>query len=277
MVVAKIQSLTSQNVTLDEEIEEQERRNSLLMKRIADAKAQLSSMQQSAANLYTEWYALDETSEKFSEPLNLEVKKLNDIVGKKRTEIVEVKADAEMVPSLREEKDRVAAEIARLQDDLIDAEIDVDNLTTKFQYELGIMILFPFWKLEEELDKVLTEQDSTPDEGSEEHVEGYDEVNEEEKVSGLIKTQTLFTSFVPFNYLKQSNCFLYGGDNLAEWFSRGAGFEIWRSLVQILHRVQLLDRFVQIANWSASHQLGFLMVYILFRVFSCLFTVSPAN
>ena len=186
VVVAKIQSLTSENVTLDEEIEEQERRNSLLMKRISDGRAQLSSMRQSAANLYNEWYALDETSEKFSEPLNIEVKKLNDIVGKKRAEIVEIKADAEMVPSLREEKDRVAAEIALLRDDLLDAETDVDNLTRKFQYELGIMILFPFWKLEEELDKVLSEQDSTVDEGSEGHGEGYKDDNEEEKVRGYI-------------------------------------------------------------------------------------------
>lgn len=218
MVVAKIQSLISENVTLDEEIEEQKRRNSLLMKRISDARAQLSSMQQSSANLYNEWYALDETSEKFSKPLSQEVKKLNDIVSKKRAEIVEIKADAEMVPSLREEKDRVAAEISRLREDLVDAEIDVDNLTTKFQYELGIMILFPFWKLEEELDKVLSEQDSTVDEGSEEHSEDYNDDNEEEMVRGLIKTQILFTGFVSSNYLRQCNCL----DTIeARWHNHG--------------------------------------------------------
>lgn len=188
LVVAKIQILTSENVTLDEEIEEQKRRNSLMMKRISDARAQLSSMQQSAGSLYNEWYALDETSEKFYKPLTQEEKKLKDIVGKKRAEIVEVKADAEMVPNLREEKDRVAAEIARLRDDLVDAEIDVDNLTTKFQYELGIMIVFPFWKLEEDLDKALSEHDSSVDANSEEGSEGEgdDGDNEEGKVLGLI-------------------------------------------------------------------------------------------
>lgn len=188
LVVAKIQILTSENVTLDEEIEEQKRRNSLMMKRISDARAQLSSMQQSAGSLYNEWYALDETSEKFYKPLTQEEKKLKDIVGKKRAEIVEVKADAEMVPNLREEKDRVAAEIARLRDDLVDAEIDVDNLTTKFQYELGIMIVFPFWKLEEDLDKALSEHDSSVDASSEEGSEGEgdDDDNEEGKVPGLI-------------------------------------------------------------------------------------------
>lgn len=199
MVVAKIQSLTSENATLDEEIEEQKRRNSLLVKRISDARDQLSLMKQSAANLYNEWYALDEASEKLSKPLNQEVKKFKDIIVKKRAEIVEIKTDAEMVPSLREEKDQVAAEIMRLRDDLIDAQIDVDNLTTKFQYELGIMIVFPFWKLEEELDRALSEQ---PDESSEERSDGDDDDNE---VRGLIKTQILFTSFVPFNYLRQCN------------------------------------------------------------------------
>ena len=194
-VVAKIQILTSENVTLDEEIEEQKRRNSLLTQRISDARAQLNSMQQGAASLCNEWYALDETSEIFYKPLSQEEKKLKNIVDKKRAEIVEVKADAEMVPNLRDEKDRVAAEIARLRDDLVDAEIDVDNLMTKFQYELGIMIVFPFWKLEEELDKALSEQDSTVDESSEEGGEGDDHDNEEGKVLGLIKTQILFSSF----------------------------------------------------------------------------------
>jgi len=189
-------------MTLDEEIEEQKRRNSLLVKRISDARDQLSLMKQSATNLYNEWYALDEASEKLSKPLNQEVKKFKDIIVKKRAEIVEIKTDAEMVPSLREEKDQVVAEIERLRDDLIDAQIDVDNLTTKFQYELGIMIVFPFWKLEEELDKALSEQDSTAEEGSEERSDGDDDDNE---VHGLIKTQILFTSLVPSNYLRQCN------------------------------------------------------------------------
>jgi len=205
VVVAKIQSSISENVTLDEEIEEQKRRNSLLMKRISDARAQLSTIQQNAANLYNEWYALDETSEKFSKPLNQEEQKLNDIVCKKRAEILEIKVDAEMVPTLREEKDRVAAEIARLRDDLVDAEIDVDNLTQKFQYDLGSMMLFPFWKLEEELDKVLSEQDSRVDEGSEERGDGDSDDSEEEKVRGLIKAQILPTGFALSDYLRQFN------------------------------------------------------------------------
>ena len=33
----------------------------------------------------------------------------------------------------------------------------------------------------------------------------------------------------------------------------------------------------KIANWSASHQLGFLTVNVLFEIFSYLFTVSPIS
>ena len=54
----------------------------------------------------------------------------------------------------------------------------------------------------------------------------------------------------------------------------GAGFEIWRSLIQILNptaiwicsrlpRVQLLDRVAEIANWSASNQLELLIVDVI--------------
>ena len=42
-------------------------------------------------------------------------------------------------------------------------------------------------------------------------------------------------------------------------------------------RVLLLDCIVQIANWSASHQLGFLKVNVILTVFAYLFTVSPIS
>ncbi|XP_078377561.1 uncharacterized protein LOC144660713 [Oculina patagonica] len=181
VVVAKIQGLRSENVTLDEEIEEQNRRNSLLMKQIADARAQLNMMELNTANLYNEYHALGETSDRFSKQLDQEEKKLKETASKKQAEILEIKVEAEMVPALREDRDRVAAEIAQLRNDLEDAEIDVSNMTEKFQYEIGIMVLFPFWKLEEEMDRLLTEAHFRVDEGGEErHVgDGYD--SEEQK------------------------------------------------------------------------------------------------
>ena len=64
--------------------------------------------------------------------------------------------------------------------------------------------------------------------------------------------------------------------------------KIWRFLAQILQpitiwicsresRVQILDRVVKIANWSASQQLGFVTVYVLFEIFVYLFIVSPIS
>ena len=40
---------------------------------------------------------------------------------------------------------------------------------------------------------------------------------------------------------------------------------------------QLLDRVVQIANWSASNQLRFLIVNVIFEIFVYLFTVFPVS
>lgn len=198
MVVAKIQGLRSENVTLDEEIEEQKRRNSLLMNQITEARAQLSMMEQNTANLYNEYHALGETSERFSKQLDREEKKLRETASKKQAEILEIKVEAEMVPTLREDRDRVAAEIAQLRNDLEDAEIDVSNMTEKFQYELGIMVLFPFWKLEEEMDRLLSEAYSRVDEGGEKRDVGDGDDSEEQKVCSLIRIQVFLNSFLPF-------------------------------------------------------------------------------
>ena len=161
------------------------------MKKIADAKAQLSTMEQNTANLYNEYHALGETSDRFSKQLDREEKKLKETVSMKQAEISEIKLEAEMVTAMREDRDRVAAEIARLRNDLVDAEIDASNMTEKFEYELGIMILFPFWKLEDEMDRLVSEANSKVIEGGEEHGDGDGDDGDEEKVCDLIRIQVL--------------------------------------------------------------------------------------
>ena len=136
-------------------MEEQKKRNSLLMQRISEIQKELKTVKESTAKLYNECRSVDETCERFSKQLDEEKRKLLETIERKRSDISKVKVDAELVAALREEKDRSLLEIARLRDDVIDADIDVDNLTIKFQYELGKMVIFPFWKLEEEIDKVL--------------------------------------------------------------------------------------------------------------------------
>ena len=214
MVVVKIQSLRSVNVTLDEDIEEQKRRNNFLIKRFAEAKEQLNTMRENAAQLYNESQSLDKTTEKFSKQLDQEERKLAKTVATKRVEIAEIIADAAMVTSLREQKEQVATEIAQLQGDWVDADIDVDNLTQKFQYELGAMILFPFWKLEDELDRVQSEGDSSGEESKEQRDDNYDnydddggEDNADKKVCSLIEIHFLFTGLMPSweNYLGEFN------------------------------------------------------------------------
>ena len=140
---------------LNEKIEEQKRRNRLLQQHIDEVQEQLNAVKQNTAKLRNECQSLDKTFESISKHLDQETRELTAAVAKKRSRISEFKVDAELVGTLREEKDRSVSEIVRLRKDVMDAGIDVDNLTVKFQYELGKMVIFPFWKLEGEIDKVL--------------------------------------------------------------------------------------------------------------------------
>ena len=140
---------------LNEKIEEQKRRNRLLQQHIDEVQEQLNAVKQNTAKLRNECQSLDETFESISKHLDQETRELTAAVAKKRSRISEFKVDAELVGTLREEKDRSVSEIVRLRKDVMDAGIDVNNLTVKFQYELGKMVIFPFWKLEGEIDKVL--------------------------------------------------------------------------------------------------------------------------
>ena len=140
---------------LNEKIEEQKRRNRLLQQHIDEVQEQLNAVKQNTAKLRNECQSLDETFESISKHLDQETRELTAAVAKKRSRISEFKVDAELVGTLREEKERSVSEIVRLRKDVMDAGIDVNNLTVKFQYELGKMVIFPFWKLEGEIDKVL--------------------------------------------------------------------------------------------------------------------------
>ena len=155
VIVTKYNNARQDNEFLAEEMEEQKKRNSLLMQRISEIQKELKTVKESTAKLYNECRSVDETCERFSKQLDEEKRKLLETIERKKSDISKVKVDAELVATLREEKDRSLLEIARLRDDVIDADIDVDNLTIEYQYELGKMVIFPFWKLEEEIDKVL--------------------------------------------------------------------------------------------------------------------------
>lgn len=55
-----------------------------------------------------------------------------EIIERKRSDILKVKVDVELVVILWEEKDRFFLEIVCFCDDVIDVDIDVDNLMIKF-------------------------------------------------------------------------------------------------------------------------------------------------
>ena len=76
------------------------------------------------------------------------------------------------------------------------------------------------------------------------------------------------------------------GGSVAEWFraldlkSGGAWFKSSTLLLSgfILYSPEFNSSTALCkTNWSASHQLGFLIIYVLFEIFSSLFTVSPIS
>ena len=197
VIVTKYNNARQCNEFLAEEIEEQKKRNSLLMQRISEIQKELKTVKESTAKLYNECRSVDETCERFSKQLDEEKRKLLETIERKKSDISKVKVDAELVATLREEKDRSLLEVARLRDDVIDADIDVDNLTIKFQYELGKMVIFPFWKLEEEIDKVLPHcgRGSCVEESRKERAaDTYGGCFSQEKVSSPIKNRIISRS-----------------------------------------------------------------------------------
>ena len=197
VIVTKYNNARQYNEFLAEEIEEQKKRNSLLMQRISEIQKELKTVKESTAKLYNECRSVDETCERFSKQLDEEKRKLLETIERKKSDISKVKVDAELVAALREEKDRSLLEIARLRDDVIDADIDVDNLTIKFQYELGKMVIFPFWKLEEEIDKVLPHcgiRSCVEESRKERAADTYGGCFSQEKVSSPIKNRIISRS-----------------------------------------------------------------------------------
>jgi len=180
VILNKIQNLQSTSFALDEEIEEQKRRNASLEKQIAEAKEQLSKIEAQKTNLLEEFKAFEEKNREEELKLDEEIGELTEIIAKKRRNISEIKYDAEMVNTLREEKDKMAEELKALRDDIVDVDLDVFWLEYTYEQELDKMIIFPYWKLEEDLERALRGEDPTlhkeegPPERNDEDGDGYD-------------------------------------------------------------------------------------------------------
>ena len=180
MVLNKIQNLESTSFPLDEEIEEQKSRNASIMKRIEDAKEQLSKMKFQAANLQGEFQAMEKKHRVVELNLDQETRQLTKVITKKRRDISEIKHDAEMVNTLREQKDKLDEELQGLRDDAEDIDLSIYWIDYTFKMELDKMVLFPFWKLEEDLERATKGEDPTefdepgPPERDEYEGDGYD-------------------------------------------------------------------------------------------------------
>ena len=160
-ILNKIQNLRSTSFTLDEEIEEQKSRNTSLLKKIAEAKDQLSKMKAQGANLRDETRVMIDKNKEFELKLDEETKQLTKTITDKRSKISEIKHDAEMVQTLREEKDAVAQELKGLRKKLEDVDLDIYWMEHYYKIDYDKMIIFPYWKLEEDLERAIRGEDPT--------------------------------------------------------------------------------------------------------------------
>ena len=172
--------MESTSFALDEEIEEQESRNASIVKRIADAKEQLSKMKSQAANLQDEFQSMEKKHREVELKLDQETRQLTKVIAKKRRDISEIKHDAEMVNTLREEKDNMDEELQELREDVEEIDLNIYWIDYTFKKELEKMVIFPFWKLEEDIERALNGEDPTkfdepgPPEPKEYEGDGYD-------------------------------------------------------------------------------------------------------
>ncbi|XP_068744738.1 golgin subfamily A member 6-like protein 24 [Montipora capricornis] len=179
-VLNQIQKLESTSFTLDEEIEEQKNRNASLEKQIADGEEQLGKINVQGISLKGELQEITEEQREFEFKLDHEIRQLTEFIDKKRRNISEIKHDVDMVHTLREDDDKMRYEMQKLQEQLEDINLDIYWMDHTFSHDLDRMVIFPLWKIEEDLERALDGEDPTlfdepgPPEREDDEGDGYD-------------------------------------------------------------------------------------------------------
>ena len=165
---------------MDEEIEEQKNRNASLEKQIADGEEQLGKINVQGVSLKGELQEITEEQREFEFKLDHEIRQLTEFIDKKRRNISEIKHDVDMVHTLREDNDKMRYEMQKLQEQLEDINLDIYWIDHTFSHDLDRMVIFPLWKIEEDLERALDGEDPTlfdepgPPEREDDEGDGYD-------------------------------------------------------------------------------------------------------
>ncbi|XP_067021223.1 myosin-2 heavy chain-like [Acropora muricata] len=179
-VLNKIHHLESTSFAMNEEIQEQKQRNASLEKRIADGEEQFTQMNEQAASLKNQLQEMTDKHRKFEYKLDHQIQQLTEVIKEKKQNICEIKQDANMVQTLREDKDELRVEIEKLEQYLDDINLDIYWMDYRFMHDLDRMVIFPFWKLEEDLERALNGEDPTlydepgPPDREDDEGDGYD-------------------------------------------------------------------------------------------------------
>ena len=137
-------------------------------------------MNEQAMGLKSELQEMTEKHRKFENTLDCRIQQLTAVIETKRRNIYQIKHDANMVETLREDKNKVRVEIKKLEEQLEDINLDIYWMDYRFMHDLDRMVIFPFWKLEEDLERALNGEDPTlydepgPPDSEDDEGDGYD-------------------------------------------------------------------------------------------------------
>ena len=165
---------------MDGEIQEQKQRNTSLEKQIADGEEQFTQMNEQAASLKNQLQEVTDKHRKFEYKLDHQIQQLTEDIKEKKQNVCEIKQNANVVQTLREDKDKLTVEIEKLEQHLDDINLDIYWMDYRFMHDLDRMVIFPFWKLEEDLERVLNGEDPTlydepgPPDREDDEGDGYD-------------------------------------------------------------------------------------------------------
>ena len=194
--------MRSTRFTIDEEIAEQKILNASILKQSSAVKEHIYKMISQNENLRNESQIMENKNLELEAKLDQETRRLAESIRSKRRDMSEIRYDAEVIQARREEKAEITEEIKDLRVSFEDVDLDIYWLGHFYKVDYDKMVIFPFWKLEEDLERALQGEDPTlyKEEGPQERdheAEGdgydyedddfldYDEetIDEDEKVS----------------------------------------------------------------------------------------------
>ena len=103
-------------------------------------------------NLQNESQIMENKNLELEAKLDQETRRLAESIRSKTRDMSEIRYDAEVIKARREEKAEITEEIKDLRMSFEDVDLDIYWMEHFYKVDYDKMVIFPFWKLEEDLD-----------------------------------------------------------------------------------------------------------------------------